>query len=100
MRRAELSLSRQTTSSRQSPKRSAQSPGVALVPLLEERPVGESWVRVLLICQFHFEIVVPSRSSRVRSPSHQQRKFIGPGRVETISLPLTSWRLAREDQPS
>src|SRR5262249_17454900 len=86
MRSASLDDSRQITSSRQSPRMSALRFGVALVPLFEATPAGESSAVVVPVSQFHFEIVVPSRSSRRRSPSHQIPKLIG-GVVGEISTP-------------
>src|SRR5262249_42990364 len=76
MRRAELSDSRQITSSRQSPKMSALKQGVALVPLLEAIPVSASRVVVFPASQFHLLITVPSSNSRSRSPSHHTPKLI------------------------
>src|SRR5688572_2168399 len=88
MRSCELSEVRQMTSSRQSPKRSADSAGVDFVPLLELRPPGDRIELLLLVAGFHFEIVVPSRISRIVSASHQQAKFICPGRELEICTPV------------
>src|SRR5689334_20457893 len=88
MCRLELSDVRQMTSSRQSPKRSTDSAGVDFVLLLELRPPGERIALPLLVDGFHFVIVVPSRISRIVSASHQQAKFICPGREEVICAPL------------
>src|ERR1041384_6744338 len=77
MRSAVLFVVGQITSSRQSPKRSPESDGVALVPLLEctsdavssrvspEVPYLSTWL--------------PSSSSRTGSASHQARKLLEPG---------------------
>ncbi len=72
-----LSLVGQMTSSRQSPRMSPESDGVALVPLLEwtEAPVSS---RVSDEVPY-LSIRVPSRSSRTVSPSHQDRKFTDEG---------------------
>src|SRR5262245_35537494 len=76
MRSASLVDSRQITSSRQSPRMSALRLGVALVPLFDETPAGDSSEVVLPGSQFHLETVVPSSSSRSRSPSHHTPKLI------------------------
>src|SRR6185295_17550429 len=83
MRSASLDDSRQITSSRQSPRMSALRFGVALVPLFDETPAGERRAVVLPASQFHLEIVVPSSSSRRRSPSHHTPKLIDglPGAI-------------------
>src|SRR5258706_4612721 len=73
-RRAELSASRQITSSRQSPMKSAVSAGVDLVPLCGAHSLHESKV-----APPYFAIEVLSSSSRVSSPSHQIKKLIEPG---------------------
>src|SRR5262245_1007378 len=86
MRSAALPDSRQITSSRQSPKISALSAGVALVPLFEAIPVSESREDVFPASQFHLVIDVPSSDSRSRSPSHQTPKFI-EGLVAAICTP-------------
>src|SRR5215475_12496219 len=86
MRSAALFVSRQITSSRQSPKMSALSAGVALVPLLEEMPESVSSVVVFPASQFHLVIVTPSSNSRSRSPSHQTPKLI-EGLVAEICTP-------------
>src|SRR5919106_1359910 len=76
MRSAALLVSRQITSSRQSPNMSALSAGVAFVPLLEAMPVSASRLDVFPASQFHLLIAAPSSSSRSRSPSHQTPKLI------------------------
>src|SRR4030095_2770082 len=76
MRSAALPVSRQITSSRQSPSMSALSAGVGFVPLLEAIPESESRLDVLPAVQFHLLIVVPSSNSRSRSPSHHTPKLI------------------------
>src|SRR3712207_1347431 len=96
MRRAVLSEVRQTTSSRQSPRMSPESAGVDFVELFEERPAGESSAVLVFVSQFHFEMVVPSSSSRRRSASHQTAKFVGEGLVVPICTPLALIRPPRE----
>src|SRR5262245_958170 len=86
MRSAALFVSRQITSSRQSPNMSALSAGVAFVPLLETMPESESSGVVFPWSQFHLLIVVLSSSSRSRSPSHQTPKLI-EGLVAEICTP-------------
>src|SRR5262245_19767793 len=80
MRNAALFLSRQITSSHQSPRMSALKQSVAFVPLLEAisglEAESESSGVVFPWSQFHLLIVVPSSSSRSRSPSHQTPKLI------------------------
>ena len=71
MRSDVLSAERQITSSRQSPKRSAVSAGVALVPLLEAAPVAVSSRTSELVFQSHLLIQLLSSISRSRSASHQ-----------------------------
>src|SRR4030095_14305554 len=87
MRNALFPDSRHTTSSRQSPNKSPLRHGVALVPLLEATPAPDSSVEVFPASQFHFVIVVPSSSSRNRSPSHHTPKLID-GLLEEICTPL------------
>src|SRR3954451_14322872 len=77
MRSARLSEVGQMTSSRQSPRMSAESVGGDLVPLLACTPDAVSSrvsppVPYLSMC-------VPSRSSRWASPSHQTTKLIDDG---------------------
>src|SRR5919106_6410955 len=86
MRSAVLSDARQTTSSRQSPKMSALSDGVALVPLFDATPAGASSVESVPVVQFHFEIVTLSSSSRSGSASHQTPKLMD-GLVAAIWKP-------------
>src|SRR6266545_728288 len=90
MRSAALFLSRQITSSRQSPRMSALKQGVAFVPLFEAisglEAESESSAVVFPASQFHLLIVVPSSSSRSRSPSHQTPKLID-GLVAEICTP-------------
>src|SRR2546426_9024737 len=86
MRSAALFVSRQITSSRQSPSMSALKHGVAFVPLFEAMPESESSVVVFPWSQFHLLIVVPSSNSRSRSPSHQTPKLI-EGLVAEICTP-------------
>src|SRR5215510_176280 len=86
MRSAALFVSRQITSSRQSPSMSALSAGVAFVPLFEAIPVSASRLDVFPWSQFHLLITVPSSNSRNRSPSHQTPKLI-EGLVAEICTP-------------
>ena len=88
MRKAELSVVRQITSSRQSPRRSALSAGVDFEPLLEEQSVAVSRRLTVPVPQSHLSMRLPSRISRRRSPSHQQAKLIDDGREAEISVPL------------
>src|SRR5919205_2897753 len=88
MRRAVLSAVRQTTSSRQSPRMSPRSAGVAFDPLFDARPEGERIVLVLPVVQSHFEMVVPSSNSRRRSASHQTPKLRGEGAEVLICTPF------------
>src|SRR5262249_23900145 len=76
MRSAALPVSRQMTSSRQSPRMSALKHGVAFVPLFEAMLESLNNVVVFPWSQFHLLIVTPSSSSRSRSPSHQTPKLI------------------------
>src|SRR6187549_1455733 len=70
MRKAELFASRQITSSRQSPIRSATRLGTDLLPLLEAHTVQVSRLPAPSLL-----MVVPFSSSRVSSASHQIRKL-------------------------
>src|SRR5258708_35519376 len=89
MRNSLLSVVLQMTSSRQSPRISAHSAGVALVPLLEVQPsavrrrVSEPSV------QFHLEIVLRSSNSRSKSASHQTPQLQERGLRSEICSPLT-----------
>ncbi len=89
----------QTTSSRQSPKRSPEIAGVALVPLFE-------WTDAPVSCRVSPEVPylsmwVPSRSSRVVSPSHQDRKLALEGLRLATTAPLGLRRpSAADDQDS
>src|SRR5690349_1608300 len=76
MRSAWLSDVRQTTSSRQSPNRSAARAGVDFVPLLATPLPVSSRVSPPVP---YLSMCVPSRSSRTGSPSHQITKLIEPG---------------------
>src|ERR1044072_87978 len=96
MRSAVLSAVRQMTSSRQSPRMSPESAGVDFVELFEERPEGESSAVRVLVSQFHFEMVVPSSSSRRRSPSHQTAKLVTLGLVVVIATPVALISAPRE----
>src|SRR5215207_2357959 len=96
MRRAVLSAVRQMTSSRQSPRMSPESAGVAFVELFDATPAGESSVEVVRVVQFHFEMVVPSSNSRRRSASHQTAKFFGEGAEVLICTPVALQSPPRE----
>src|SRR5215204_5220372 len=96
MRSAVLSLVRQMTSSRQSPRMSPRRDGVAFVVLFEATPAGESSVAVVRVVQFHFEMVVPSSNSRRRSASHQMPKFLGEGAEVLICTPVALQSPPRE----
>src|SRR4051812_7581894 len=90
MRSSLLSAVRNMTSSRQSPKRSADSAGVALVPLFDAQPAAVNSVVSVSFSQSHFVMLVRSSSSRRASPSHQMAKLHERGlRFDTTS-PLTS----------
>src|SRR4051794_40142278 len=89
MRSSLLSAVRQITSSRQSPKISAQRHGVDLVPLLETHPSATSSGDSLSVFQSHLVMRLESSNSRSVSPSHQTPKLQERGlRWETVS-PLT-----------
>src|SRR5215218_3772526 len=85
MRNSLLSGVRKMTSSRQSPKKSADKTGVALVPLFEVAPSAVSKVSSVSLVQFHLEMRLRSSSSRKRSPSHHIAKF-----AERGALPMRS----------
>src|SRR5690606_38444226 len=86
-----LSVVRQITSSRQSPKRSALNTGVAFDPLLEVHSGSTSSVFRLFVFQLHFMMRFRSRSSRNKSPSHQMPKLQEPGVTSVISSPLAEY---------
>src|SRR4051794_2640658 len=73
MRSLVLSVVGQMTSSRQSPRMSACSDGVDLVPLLECTPLAVS-SRVSALVPY-LSMWVASSSSRCASPSHQMTKL-------------------------
>src|SRR2546423_3490027 len=88
MSSALLSLRRHTTSSRQSPYKSATRHGVLLLPLFEETLGANPCVPEVAgskskFCRnpsavpdvFQSPIVAPSSSSRIGSASHQMPKF-------------------------
>src|SRR4029079_13583489 len=77
MRRKRLSLLRQMTSSRQSPKMSPLSAGVDFVPLLELAPSAVS-SRVSPLVPY-LSMWLLSSSSRTGSASHQTRKLVEEG---------------------
>src|SRR5678815_124294 len=89
MRSAALSAVRQITSSRQSPRMSAESAGVDLVPLFDMAPVAVNSRSSVDVFQFHFAIQLLSRISRSGSASHQTAKFVDGGAAE-IRWPWTS----------
>src|SRR4051794_36666518 len=74
------------TSSRQSPRMSPDKDGVDLVPLLEwtPEPVSRRVSREVP----YLSMWVPSRSSRVVSPSHHARKLLDPGLRLATTAPL------------
>src|SRR6185436_11884168 len=84
MRSALLSASRHTTSSRQSPYRSAVSMGVDLVPLLALTPLAVS--KRVVVPPAYLSIWLASSSSRVSSPSQYTRKFCEPGAAARSAL--------------
>src|SRR5690606_6908976 len=90
MRSALLSVVRQITSSRQSPNRSPDSAGVALVPLLEATPLAVS--RRVSPPVPYLSIWVWSSSSRTGSASHQIRKLAEPGLRLATWLPVAAER--------
>src|SRR6187549_170915 len=84
MRSAVLSVSRHTTSSRQSPYRSAVSVGVDFVPLFEDTPFAVSKRVVAPLANLSMRLL--SSSSRDSSASHQTRKLVEPGAVPKRTL--------------
>src|SRR3954454_9646056 len=98
MRRARLSVVGQTTSSRQSPRMSADSDGVDFVPLLACTPLAVS-SRVSPLVPY-LSMWVPSRSSRCASPSHQTTKFVDDGLRATFWPLVLSSPLTADDQAS
>src|SRR3954451_17565992 len=98
MRRALLSVVGQTTSSRQSPRMSADSEGVALVPLLECTPLAVS-NRVSLLVPY-LSIWVPSSSSRCASPSHHTTKLVEDGLRPMFVPPVLNRPLTADDHDS
>src|SRR3954454_489890 len=100
MRSALLSAVRHTTSSRQSPNRSALRAGFDLVPLLAATPDPVS--RRVSPPVPYLSMWVASSSSRLVSPSHQTVKLVEPGWRPMVA-PLASNRPlmpAPEDQNS
>src|SRR5688572_2413704 len=83
MRRTRLSFERRSTSSRQSPRTSADRFGVALVPLIELAPSAVS--RRASLDVPYLSTWFPSSSSRTGSASHQTRKFALPGVRPTLA---------------
>src|SRR5690348_8371116 len=68
---------------------SADSAGVAFVPLFDAQPVALSSVVSASFFQSHFVIVVLSRISRSRSPSHHTAKLHERGFLSDTFSPLT-----------
>src|SRR6266542_5912277 len=97
MRSELLSAALQTTSSRHSPRISALSAGVALVPLFEIAPPAVRSRTSVPDVQSHLLIQLSSRISRSRSASHHTAKFTDEGAVQ-MDWPWTSSRPA-EDGP-
>src|SRR4051812_9043687 len=100
MRSSRPSAERQITSSRQSPRMSAESAGVALVPLLAAHSAQRSNSVVVESFQFHFEITTPSSNSRSGSASHQIPKLMDGGLRAEISTPFAENRPPRAAQAS
>src|SRR4051812_14315665 len=98
MRRARLSVVGQMTSSRQSPRMSADSDGVALVPLLECTPLAVSR-RVSALVPY-LSMWVPSSSSRWASPSHQTTKLADDGLRPMFAPPVLNRPPTAEDHDS
>src|SRR6478752_2903508 len=92
MRSSLLSVVLQMTSSRQSPRTSAQRQGVDFEELFEEQFSAVTRLVSRLSCQSHLVILLPLRSSRSRSPSHQTPKLHDRGFRWEIGSPLTSQR--------
>src|SRR3990172_3467319 len=88
MRSSRSSLVRQTTSSRQSPNKSALTAGVALVPLFAVQSAASSKGVSLLSDQFHLAMRFRSSNSRNRSPSHQTPKLQELGGRDEIFSPF------------
>src|SRR3977135_1019282 len=80
-----LSVVLKITSSRQSPNRSALRAGVAFVPLFDEQSAAVMMVFSVPLCQSHFEMRLPSRISRTKSPSHQIAKLTDRGAGPILS---------------
>src|SRR5262245_55387027 len=95
MRSAELVLVRQMTSSRQSPRMSADSAGLALVPLFDATPLAVS--RRVSPPVPYLSMRVWSSSSRTGSASHQIRKFAEPGLRPRLALLVALRRPSTED---
>src|SRR6185312_2996623 len=84
MRSPDESDSRHTTSSRQSPSRSAVSVGTDLVPLFDATPLADS--SRLVVPLAYLSMCVLSSSSRVSSPSQYTTKLVDPGMVPRLAL--------------
>ena len=67
----------------------AASRGADLVLLLEEQPSAVKSGSSVSFSQFHFEMRLPLRSSRRRSPSHQTPKLHELGFFAEIFSPFT-----------
>src|SRR5256885_753893 len=89
MRSSLLSVVRQITSSRQSPRMSAESAGVDFVPLFDEQSSAVSRRVSVSSFQFHLSIWFEFSSSRRRSPSHQTPKLHEDGFFSEIFSPFT-----------
>src|SRR6185436_13172682 len=88
MRSSLLSVVRQITSSRQSPRISALNAGVAFVPLFDVQPSAVSKTVSVPSVQFHLVMRLRSSSSRNTSPSHQTPKLHERGSRSAIFSPL------------
>lgn len=93
-----MSVVGQTTSSRQSPRMSPDRDGVALVLLLEwtEAPVRRRVSEEVP----YLSMWVPSRSSRVVSPSHQERKLTEEGSRPFVAPASSRMEESEADQTS
>src|SRR5688572_8129628 len=93
MRSELLSDALQTTSSLQSPSRSAVTAAFCFVPLLDAAPVAVSSRSSVLVSQFHLLIQLLSSISRRRSASHHTAWLTEEG-ASAIRTPCTSTRPA------
>src|SRR5690348_8964534 len=88
IRNSLLSVVRQITSSRQSPRMSALSAGVAFVPLFDAQPSAVSIMVSAPSAQFHLKIVLRSSNSLSVSPSQKTPKLQERGSWSDIFSPL------------